>query len=247
MAERLAVLLDPAPGDTVLELAAGPGDTGFLIAERLAGDGHLLSSDLVPEMVDAARRRAVELGLHNVDFRTLDGQALDLPDGSFDGVVCRWGYMLMPDVAAALSETRRVLRPAGRVTFAVWGSADENPWGSAIGRVLVDHGLFEQPAPDTPGPFRLADAKRVEALLEQAGLILVTREEVGLVWRYRDLDDFWAVSRDLSGTLSTVLRDLDEAAVAALLGDVGNALEGFRGGDGYSIPGLSRVYLAQRA
>lgn len=247
VAETLARLLDPAPGEDVLELAAGPGDTGFLIAERLGEGGRLLSTDLVPGMVDAARRRAAELGLTNVDFRTLDGQSLDLPAASFDGVVCRWGYMLMPDAAAGLAETRRVLRPGGRVAFAVWGWADENPWGSSVGRALVERGLVEPPLPDTPGPFRLADPARIEALLEQADLALVAREDVALTWRYRDLEEFWAVSRDLSGTLSTVLRDLDEQTTAGLLADVGAALAAFRGADGYRVPGLSRAYLARPA
>jgi len=63
LSERLVELLDPQPGDTVLELAAGPGDTGFLAAERIGSSGRLVSTDISPAMVAAAERRASELGL----------------------------------------------------------------------------------------------------------------------------------------------------------------------------------------
>ena len=95
--ERLVALLDPVPGETVLELAAGPGDTGFIAAERLGPKGCLLSTDIAPEMVDAARRRAAELGVENVEFRVEDASSIDLSDASVDGVICRFGVMLVPD------------------------------------------------------------------------------------------------------------------------------------------------------
>jgi ubiquinone/menaquinone biosynthesis C-methylase UbiE len=163
VSDRLVDLLDPQPGETLLELAAGSGDTGFLAALRIGPSGRLISSDLVPEMLAAARRRALELDLSNVDFRVLDMQTLDLPDAYVDGVLCRWSYMLVPEPAVAFAETRRVLRPGGGVAFAVWGSAEENPWASGTGQVLIARGLVGRPDPDTPGPFRLADPEACAA------------------------------------------------------------------------------------
>src|SRR5215472_11689156 len=80
--------LEPRQGQRVLEIAAGPGDTGFLAA-KLLGAGRLVSTDLSPEMVDAARKRGAELGIRNAEYRVLDAQSMDLPDASFDGIVCR--------------------------------------------------------------------------------------------------------------------------------------------------------------
>src|SRR6266571_5507166 len=77
--------LEPNDGQRVLEIAAGPGDTGFLAAERL-GKGRLVSTDIAPSMVDVARKRGAELGIQNVDYQVLDAQAMDLADASFDGV-----------------------------------------------------------------------------------------------------------------------------------------------------------------
>ena len=77
----------------------------------------------------------------------VDAQAIDLADGSVDGVVCRWGYMLVPDPGAALGETFRVLRPRRPRRFTVWAEAAANPWGTAVGRALLELGLIEKPGP----------------------------------------------------------------------------------------------------
>ena len=95
--EWMVEALDPQPGQTILELAAGTGETGFLAAARVGDDGKLISTDFAPKMVDAARAETERLGLTNVELRQLDAEDMDLPDDSVDGVLCRWGYMLMAD------------------------------------------------------------------------------------------------------------------------------------------------------
>src|SRR5690349_4030401 len=87
------------PGDVVLELAAGQGDVGFAVAPLLGEGGRLITSDFSAAMLETARRRGEELALTNVEFRELDAEALDLDDSSVDGVICRFGYMLMPHPA----------------------------------------------------------------------------------------------------------------------------------------------------
>ena len=109
--------IDPQPGQRLLELAAGLGETGFLAAELVAPVGGLIVTDQAAAMLEGARARAHELGLTNVEFQVMGAEWIDLPVASVDAVLCRWGYMLMDDPAAALSETRRVLRPGGRVAL----------------------------------------------------------------------------------------------------------------------------------
>jgi ubiquinone/menaquinone biosynthesis C-methylase UbiE len=93
--------LAPKPGSVVLELAAGQGDVGFAVAALLGESGRLISSDFSTAMLEIARTRGEELGLQNVEFRELDAEDLDLEENSVDGVVCRWGFMLMPNPAIA--------------------------------------------------------------------------------------------------------------------------------------------------
>ncbi len=162
--------LAPKPGDTILELAAGFGDTGFAAAEAVGESGRVICTDFSPTMVDIARRRGAELGLTNVEYRVMDAERIELDDDSVDGVLCRCGYMLMPDPAAALAETRRVLKPGGRVTLAVWREAQRNPWISIVGRMLLERGHVPPPDPGAPGMFTMARDERIRELLEGAEL-----------------------------------------------------------------------------
>jgi SAM-dependent methyltransferase len=241
--ERMVAALDPQPGETVLELAAGLGDTGFIAAQRLGPAGRLISSDFAPAMVEAARRRGGELGIENAEHRVLDAQALDLPDGSVDGVLCRWGYMLMPDPAQALAETRRVLRDGGRLAFAVWADARRNPWVSTFGRVYVELGHMERPVPGEPGQFALADPGLLRGLVEEAGFRDVQLEEVPLEFRFGSLERWWAVVLGLGQRLATATaalspaeRERAEAAVEAAAAPFAPA---------YAPPGLSLVVSAR--
>jgi len=246
--EFLVDALDPQPGETILELACGPGDTGFMAATRLGGEGKLISTDFAESMVEAARRRSAELGLTNVEHRVVDGEAIDLPDASVDGVLCRWGYMLMPDPARALSETWRVLRPGGRVAFSVWAEARDNPWASVAGKVTVGLGFAPPPEPDAPGPFRLGDPDRVRALVEAAGFTVMDLRDVPITWRYDTFAEYLAVSLDLSFNLGTLLRTLDGSDAALLHARVEDGLAPYAQPDGaLVIPGLTRNVLARKS
>jgi SAM-dependent methyltransferase len=100
--ERMLERLAPARGEAILELAAGTGLVGFAAAALVGSGGRVIVSDFSKAMVEVAERHADELGLENVECRVLDAERLDLPDKAVDGVLCRWGYMLMADPAAAL-------------------------------------------------------------------------------------------------------------------------------------------------
>jgi SAM-dependent methyltransferase len=229
----------------VLELAAGPGDTGFIAAHRLGANGLLLSTDVAPEMVDAARRRAGELGVENVEFRVEDASAINLRDGAVDGVLCRFGVMLVPDPTRALAEIARVLRPGGRAALAVWASSDANDWMTAAGGAAVELGLSEPPDPTAPGPFRLADADELRRLVTEAGLRVEVLEEVPILWRAPSLEEWWQTVQDMSRMLSTLLERLTPEEGQAVRDGAERRLAQYVGEDGsLEVPGLAQVVLA---
>src|SRR5919204_740106 len=208
--DRLVERLAPQPGDTVLELAAGTGDTGFLVASRIGDGGRLISTDFSPSMLEAARREGRRRGLDNVEYRVLDAEDMDLDDSSVDRVVCRWGYMLMADPAAALAETRRVLKDGGRLAFAVWAAPQENPWASIPGMALVQRGHLPAPEPGAPGIFSMADPDRIRELVTGAGFGDPEIEQVKVSWPV-SADDHWKVMvMKLSGPLANAIGRLDE-------------------------------------
>ena len=247
MSERLVELLRPLPGQTIVDLAAGPGDTGFLAAPLVRPGGRLVTTDVAPEMLDTARRRAAELGLDDVEFRIEDIAALSFGDATVDGILCRWGLMLVPDMDAAAAEIRRVLRADGRAALAVWGSPDDNDWMTAPGRSALELGLVERPDPSAPGPFRLSEDGALAALLRSAGLTVETVDEVRLVWRSPSLDAWWDAVRDTSRMLSTLLERLSPEEAQEVREGAERRLGAWVAADGsVSVPGVALVALAAR-
>jgi SAM-dependent methyltransferase len=236
--------LAPKPGSVVLELAAGQGDVGFAVAALLGESGRLISSDFSTAMLEIARTRGEELGLQNVEFRELDAEDLDLEENSVDGVVCRWGFMLMPNPALALGETRRVLRQGGRLAFAVWASGDRNPWISVAGRILVAYGYMSPPDPGEPGMFVLANKKALCALMEDAGFENVRIDDVPVHNDYRDVDEYVRRSSEMGGMFSRAWTAAPEDQREAMTEELRDAFEPFEVDGGYELPGLAICVLA---
>lgn len=236
--------LGPRPGETVLELGAGVGDTGFEAAAMLGDGGRLISTDFSPDMVDVARRRGTELGLGNVDYRVIDAERIELDPGSVDGVLSQSTYMLMADPAAALAETRRVLRPGGRLALSVWGAPERNPWASIGGMLLVERGHMPPPEPEAPGVFNMAREVRTRALLDGAGFGSVRTEEVPLRFAFRDLADYeqWVI--DVAGPFAMVLRGLPEDEREVLRARLREAFVPFATDGGYELPGVALCAVA---
>ena len=240
MIEELA----PRPGDTVLELAAGAGDTGFEAAATAGRHGRLISTDFSPAMVEVARRRGAELELANVDHRVMDAERIELDAHSVDGVLCRFGYMLMPDPAAALAETRRVLRPGGRLALAVWSAPERNPWATIGFGLLIERGHMPPPEPGAPGPFTLAGEEHTRALLEGAGFTTVRSEEIPIHFSVRDIHDYTDYTTDTGSPAALALRGLPEDELEILKTRLRAAFAPFAADGGYVLPGLALAVAA---
>lgn len=245
VSEWMIAKAKPAPGEQVLELAAGPGDTGFMAASMIEPGGTLISSDAVAGMLDIARERAEEQGITNVDFKQLQLEWIDMPTASVDVVLCRWAVMLTVDPAAALRECRRVLKPGGRLALAVWDPPEANPWTVIVQRVLVELGHVEPMPAVGPGMFALADRGKLTELLEDAGFFDIDTEPVPIVRHYASVIDWLGETRDLSRQFSGVWATLSDEQRQELRDAVASAAAAYTDEQGaITLPGSSLAAIA---
>jgi SAM-dependent methyltransferase len=246
VSQWLVQAIDPQPGERVLELAAGVGETGFLAAELIEPGGTLICSDGAEAMLGHARARAAERGIANVEFKALELEWIDLPAASVDKAICRWGYMFALDKDAALRETRRVLRPGGALALAAWTAAEHNPFAAIARRALVDAGLVDGfDLVGGPGMFDLADEAALRALLEDAGFADIALERVPLTIAYDGVEDYVAATSDLSPAFADVVASLNARQRDDLLGRIADATATYADGRGaLALPALALVASA---
>jgi SAM-dependent methyltransferase len=211
LSDGLLELARVEAGDRVLDLACGAGDPALATAVRVGPTGTVIATDLSPDMVAFAAQRAAA-GLTNVEAHEMDAEAIDLPDGSVDVVLCRLGLMFLPDLGRALAGVHRVLVPGGRfATVIPW-----RPAGQAMprlaGAILDALGLPPPPAatPGVPGIFSLADASYTAAALEQAGLGEIRIEPYTVIHDYRSAGEWLEFLLSLNVPLRQLLNGVSD-------------------------------------
>jgi len=161
----------PQPGDRVLDLGCGFGDTTRRLAELVGGEGSALGVDVSEPFVAAARHEAEAAGAANVDFLCADVQTLELAR-EFDYAFSRMGLMFFANPVAALRNVRGALRPGGLLCAVVWRRKLDNDWVHRAERVVeeyLDHPEAADEPTCGPGPFSMADADTVSEQLKIAG------------------------------------------------------------------------------
>jgi SAM-dependent methyltransferase len=218
---------DIRPGQRILDIGCGCGETTMELARRVGDAGSVMGVDISAMLIEAARQLAIESGLTSVRFEAADAQTFPFIAQDFDLVFSRFGIMFFDDPEAAFGNLRRALGPGGRLSFVSWPAPRDNLFFTIPVEAASRHIALPQPGdPDAPGPFALADPSRVSRILSRSGFgeIAVDRltEKVG----GGTLDETAGMMLRL-GPIDGVLDDLDANIRGAILADVRIALASF--------------------
>jgi len=215
-------------GQTVLDIATGPGEPALTIAARVGPKGKVFGIDPAQEMVDAARRATDYLGFSNAKFEVAAADSLPFPAETFDAVVSRFGVMFFPSPVDGVREMLRVLKPGRKLALAVWHFADRNPFHSALSRVMDRHFDSPAPAPDAPDAFRFAAPGRLRDVLAKAGAMAPSERLLQFtIEAALSVEDFWALRSQLSDKLREKLAALSREQASEVKRQMLEALRGY--------------------
>src|SRR5690348_428935 len=206
-----------AVGHTVLDVAMGPGEPALTIAGLVGPEGRVVGTDVVPEMVEAARREARRRELRNARFEVAFAESLPFSANSFDAVVSRFGVMFFPSPVDAIREWLRVLKPGGKIALAAWYFVERNPFFYAVSNVVDRYAAPIPPTPTSPDAFRFAESGKLRGVLSEAG-VAATSERV-LQFSIQapvSVEDFWTMLCEVSERLRSRISTLSKPELAEL-------------------------------
>jgi ubiquinone/menaquinone biosynthesis C-methylase UbiE len=227
-----------APGQKVLDIASGAGEPALTSARRVGPKGRVTATDLVPEMLAGARRRAQAAGLDNIDFEIADMEDLPFADHSFDRLVCRFGIMFSPRPEVALAEARRVLAPGGRAAYLIWGPLEDTTMFKVMWSVMER--LLGPPEEDfTYPPFRFGEPGTLAAMMTAQGFAQVDESELRFRPEVPAHLAFWRPQLEMS--FAPRVEGLSAARRAELEAAIVEAFAPYRDGEVYRLEAHVRV------
>ena len=227
----MLTLASLASGEHVLDLACGTGLVTLAAAESVGASGSVLGTDLSGEMIEVARQRAGEQQAANVTFQRMDAETLDLPDATFDVVLCSLGLMYVPDPQRAVREWLRVLKPGGRIAIAVWGKRVNCGWSPVFPIVEA-----EVESDVCPLFFSLGEPDALAQLCKDAGLGAVRQRRIATFLAYDDAETACDAAF-IGGPVALAWSRFDADARARARARYKHAIEPWRRERGYRIPG----------
>ncbi len=219
-----------APGMQVLDVACGTGEPAISLAALMNGKGSVTGVDISPAPLKLAEQRAAERALTNVSFQQADAQQLPFPDQSFDRITCRMGVMFFADVALALREMWRVLKPGGRVVLLAWGPMEQPYFETTVGTILRLLPELRLPASAT-AIFKFGQQDVLAEALRNAGFSHAEDHLRTVPWHWPGTpEEVWAYFQELTIPFKPLMEAIPPArraeVDAAVLREIGRFYDG---------------------
>ncbi len=239
--ERLGV----ADGRRYLDIASGTGEPGLTIA-KLAPKAQVVLTDIAPEMLEVAARRARAQHITNIETKVCSADDLPFDDATFAGVSVRFGYMFFPDLAKATAELVRVLERGGRLCSSVWVKPEDNPWTSIAMQAIATEVALPPTDPDRPNMFRCAGTGQISALYEAAGLSDVAEWDVDIELVTESPEQYWEMISEHVSLAAAALQQVDEPTQARIRATAIAAVRPFERDGEVRVPGVARCIVGTR-
>lgn len=233
------VMLDMArvgPGSRVLDVAAGAGDQTLQVAERIGAQGHVLATDIAPNILAFAAENARNAGYTNVKTAAMDGENLDVPGETFDAVISRVGLIYLPNQQKALASMKIALKPGGRVAAIVYSTPENNRFFSIPVSIIRRRAALPPPAAGQPGPFSLGGPEVLEEVFRQAGFRDVQSRLIAAPVKLQSAAECVRFEKESFGALHQMLSGLDDAGREAAWAEIEQELKAFERTSGFEGP-----------
>jgi ubiquinone/menaquinone biosynthesis C-methylase UbiE len=190
--------------ENILDIACGTGEPGLTMA-RILKKGKVTGIDQAQGMLAIAKAKADRLDIKSYETRTGEASRIPFPNGTFDAVTCRYGFMFFPDMGAVTNEIYRVLAPGGRVAIAVWDKPEKNPWVIMIMGTIMEKLGITPPPPGGPGMFRCAEKGMMAALFQKSGFVNVSEGIVAATLNIGTAQNYWDFMTEVGAAIVVAL------------------------------------------